>query len=116
LRALGFNDARITQLKEPDFCGRTGFASYETTNNGANIRRLKVRIADLERNATRETKEIERQDGLRIVENAEDNRLQIFFPSKPRKPRGHPQARRVPLVSDGGCMATATQQPRPLDC
>jgi hypothetical protein len=83
LRALGFNDARIAQLKTPDFCGRIGFADYQTKNNGANIRRLKARIADLERNATRETKETERQDGLRIVENAEANRLQLVFPGKP---------------------------------
>lgn len=83
LRTIGFNDATIAKLKEPDFCGRTGFPSFETTNNGANIRRIKERIEVLERNATRETKETERQDGLRILENADENRLQIIFPSKP---------------------------------
>ena len=57
--------------------------AYRLSNNSANIRRIKARIETLEANAKRETKEIERQDGLRIVENAEANRLQIFFPGKP---------------------------------
>jgi hypothetical protein len=83
LRALGLSNARIAQLKEPDFIGRIGFADFQTKNNGANIRRMKARIAELERNATRENKETKRQDGLRIVENADENRLQLFFPSKP---------------------------------
>jgi hypothetical protein len=59
------------------------FPSYALTNNNANIRRIKDRIAELERNATRETKQVERADGIRVVENAADNRLQIFFPGKP---------------------------------
>ena len=71
------------KLLEHDFAGRIGFASYELTNNGANIRRITARIAELERNATRQTNETARPDGIRVVENAEDNRLQIFFPAKP---------------------------------
>lgn len=70
------------KLWTPDFAGRIGFPSYELTNNGANIRRIKERIAHLERNATRETAETE-VNGVRIVENAEENRLQMFFPGKP---------------------------------
>lgn len=58
-------------------------AGYQLSNNSQNMTRIRGRIAELERNAARETKETERPDGLRIVENAEANRLQIFFPGKP---------------------------------
>jgi hypothetical protein len=55
---------------------------YVLTNLGANILRVKERIAGLERRADRESSE---QDigGIRLVENVEGNRLQLFFPSKP---------------------------------
>ncbi len=69
-------------IMEPDFCGRRGYASYELTNNNANIRRLKQRLETLEAAQTAEHKETE-QDGVRIVENVEENRIQLFFPDKP---------------------------------
>lgn len=70
--------------------------SWELSNSSANIRRIKVRIEALEHNrATRQTKETEGPGGIRIVENAEANRLQIFFPSKPN------DATRVELKSSG---------------
>lgn len=58
------------------------YAPYELQNNNANIRRIRERIAELEKAATRETTETER-DGIRIVENAEENRIQLFFDGKP---------------------------------
>jgi hypothetical protein len=72
---LGFDENTIPHL--------SSFPSYRLTNNNANIRRIKDRITSLERAATRETTQVERQDGLRIVENAEANRLQLIFPGKP---------------------------------
>jgi hypothetical protein len=57
--------------------------SWELSNNGANMRRIRDRIAQLERNATRETKETTPAPGVRIVQNAEANRLQIFFEGRP---------------------------------
>lgn len=83
LEQQGFTAGQAQRLFDPDFCGRLGFPGFELTNNGANIRRMKERVEHLARNATRETKETERADGIRIVENAEINRLQIFFPGKP---------------------------------
>lgn len=58
---------------------------FRLSNNSANIRRIKGRIEVLKRNATRETKTVERADGIRVVQNAEINRLQIFFPGKPEQ-------------------------------
>lgn len=82
LAALGFSESRIDQLFTPDFIGRLGFPSYEVTNNGANIRRLKERVKTLESHAHDETTETVIGD-CRIVDSVEDNRLQMFFPSKP---------------------------------
>lgn len=50
LVALGLNitPERAQALLTPDFCGRIGFASYELTNNNANIRRLRERIKIIE--------------------------------------------------------------------
>lgn len=70
------------KLLEPDFCGRRGFADYQLTNNSANIRRIKARIKQLSANAGRVTTEREVK-GVRVVEDAEDNRVQLFFPGKP---------------------------------
>jgi hypothetical protein len=82
LIAAGFSEKIATELFKPDFCGRTGFPGFELTNNNANIRRLKERLAHLQKQETQETTEKE-INGIRIVDNVEDNRLQIFFPSKP---------------------------------
>jgi len=57
---------------------------FHVANRRAEIRRIKDRIAQLERNAARPVAApVERDDGVRVVENAEDNRLQLFFPGKP---------------------------------
>jgi len=55
---------------------------YLTTNNNANIRRMKQRVEQLERNSNRETTEKE-FDGFKIVENTEENRIQFIFDGKP---------------------------------
>lgn len=81
---LGFSESQIEKLKKPDFCGRVGFADYKLVNNGANIRRLKKRLEHIGKlqNAEITEKEI---NGVRIVDNVEENRLQLFFPDKPNE-------------------------------
>jgi len=69
-------------LRTDDWWG-AGFAPYQLTNNGANIRRMKERLAELEKKAATPTAETERPDGIRVVENTEEDRLQVFFPGKP---------------------------------
>lgn len=81
LREMGFSEGVITQLLTPDFCGRLGFADYMLSNNSANIRRLKKRLASLEQVPT-ETTETE-HDGYTLVENADEYRIQILFDDKP---------------------------------
>jgi uncharacterized protein DUF3560 len=83
LTALGYTDKQIGQLKTPDFAGRIGFPAYALSNNSANIRRLKQRLAEVVKNATRESARYQAGPGIEIVENAEINRLQIVFAEKP---------------------------------
>lgn len=78
---LGSQEAAEKILK-PDCFGGIGFASYSLTNNNATIKTTAARIAELEKAASRVTKEMMYGD-IKVVENAEDNRLQFFFPGKP---------------------------------
>ena len=58
--------------------------SWVFSNLGANIRRLKARLQEIERMAEQpEAAPVERESGIRIEEDKYDNRIRIFFPSKP---------------------------------
>lgn len=82
LQADGLTEAQAKVALEPDFMGRLGFAPYQLQNNNANIRRMKQRLAKLEALESLETTREEIGE-VEIVQNAEDNRTQIFFPGKP---------------------------------
>jgi hypothetical protein len=79
---MGFSPESAAGLLKGDFCGRKGFASYVLSNNGANIRRLKDRLQQQQKLESLETRS-ETVGGVEIVQNAEINRTQIFFPGKP---------------------------------
>lgn len=81
LAEMGFSEAVIAQLFTPDFCGRLGFPDYELKNNGANIRRLKQRLASLEAVPTESTET--EHEHFTIIENADEYRIQIVFDDKP---------------------------------
>ena len=87
LRELGVSEKTIEELKKPDFGGRTGIPSYRLANNNAEIRRLKDRVAEMEKRAEQATptedEDTEVAQGLRVVKNAEAGRLQLFFDEKP---------------------------------
>ena len=61
------------------------FPAYELSNNSANIRRIKARIAQLEKESTRQEQEPIKGDGFIITENKEDVRLWVEFDNKPEK-------------------------------
>jgi hypothetical protein len=70
--------------------GEGKFPGFRLTNNNANIRRMKQRIVQLEREAARPEVE-DRQatiDGtpVTIVENRDESRLQLIFDGKPPAP------------------------------
>ena len=79
---MGFAEGTVAGLMKPDSCGRVGYPDYMLTNNNANIRRLKKRLEELARKAQDVTSETQHGD-IRVVDNVEDNRLQVFFPEKP---------------------------------
>jgi hypothetical protein len=82
LVAVGCSEGRARDLLKPDFCGRVGFADYELTNIGAEIRRLKGRIAAVERNQAAEPTELQ-GDAARMEDCPAENRVRLFFPDKP---------------------------------
>lgn len=89
MELLECSQAAATELLKPDFCGRIGFADYQLTNNGATIRTAKQRLERIKRERAQGTKEIviesveSETNGIRIVDNVEAARVQIFFPGKP---------------------------------
>ena len=87
LAELGYSPDDISELRTPDFCGRTGYPAYVLQNNNANIRRIRERIAALEKEAQRaaETSGADpiEGDGYRLEENVEACRIQFFFDGKP---------------------------------
>ena len=82
LKGLGFSDALAVETMKPDFCGRVGFPGFALANNSAEIKRVQDRIKRLEKleNATTTESVI---NGVRIVDNVEENRLQMFFDGVP---------------------------------
>ncbi|RLB90983.1 MAG: hypothetical protein DRH26_08710, partial [Deltaproteobacteria bacterium] len=82
LVGLGLSDEMAIEAMTPDHMGKIGFASYALSNNNANIKNVKTRIADLEKKAGDETTTIKIGD-VEIIDNVEDNRVQIVFDGKP---------------------------------
>jgi len=79
---LGYSETAINNLFTPDFCGRVGYPDYSIKNNGANIRRLKSRVETIEIKQSQNSSE-KVISGVRVFDNVDDNRLQLFFPGKP---------------------------------
>ncbi len=79
---LGLTEKQALEIMTPGRFAGMGFASYSLTNNNANINRNKKRLKQLVQLESQETKEFE-INGVRVVDNVEDNRLQLFFPDKP---------------------------------
>lgn len=82
LTAVLGNEAQAAEIMKPDFCGRVGFAGFSLTNNNATIKATEQRIKELEAAANRKTREL-MIAGVRVVENAEENRIQFYFDGKP---------------------------------
>lgn len=87
LKVLGISDTNAYKLLQPDYMGRKGFQDFYLKNNSANIRRMKERIAELEREEERrvtiQDDQEEEVNGVRVVENTDINRIQLKFPGKP---------------------------------
>lgn len=82
LVALDISESVARELLKPDFAGRVGFADFETKNNAANIRRMRERLAALERDHAAPAAEVEGANA-RLEDCPAENRVRLFFPGKP---------------------------------
>lgn len=87
LAGMGFSDKLVHEFMTPDFMGKYGVPAYALSNNNANIRRMKARVEELEREQERPSvDDYETEIGgaaVTISENTTENRLQLFFDGKP---------------------------------
>ena len=82
LAGLGHSAALAGELLKGDSFGSKGYAPYEITNNSANIRRMKQRLAHLER--TKAIPESTAQgSAARLEDCPAENRVRLYFPGKP---------------------------------
>ena len=82
LEVLNGRKDAVEALLTPDYAGRLGFATYQLTNNNANIKRVQGRIAAITKRKESGPKEVE-INGVQVVQNTEEMRLQIIFEGKP---------------------------------
>jgi hypothetical protein len=86
LEPFEITGALVSALLSPDCLNRRGFADFELTNNGAQIRRWRAELETEQQRLTRaeaQPKTERMVNGVRIEEDIEDNRLRLYYPSKP---------------------------------
>lgn len=77
------NPYKVSEELIEQVIGRSlGFEHFKLSNNSQNMARIKKRIQWLENNSKIKSSEVT-INGVRIFQNMEANRLQIFFPGKP---------------------------------
>lgn len=85
IAALGYSEAVAQQLRNPQYAWQgQGFASYRLSNNSANIRRMRLRVEQLEK--AKAAPAVSRQvgnSGVTVEEDPEAMRLRLRFPGKP---------------------------------
>lgn len=80
--AAGLDEAKARKILEPDYMGALGFAGWALTNNNADIRRMKDRLAKLERDKATPAAVVEGA-AARVEDCPAENRVKLFFPGKP---------------------------------
>lgn len=78
LEELGYTPAAIEELFKPDFCGRVGYPDYALQNNNANIRRLKKRAQEIEKQQATPDKD-EEIGAVRVEWRPSENRIRVYF-------------------------------------
>jgi len=82
LLEIGLTEAQAAGAIKPDFAGRVGYPAYALTNNNANMKRIKGRIAELEKRSQRA--EVEQEaEGYTYREDTTENRVMFIFDGKP---------------------------------
>ena len=80
---MGYSGKSAVELLTPCY-GHIGFPSFSLSNNNANINRIKKRLELAKRMKGTPEKEYT-INGVRVVENYPENRLQVFFDDIPAK-------------------------------
>jgi hypothetical protein len=82
LKALGYSEEGIAELRKPDFCGRVGYPAYYLSNNNQEIHRLEKRLLSLKASERREefTEDLETEN---FTYRVDDGRCQFIFTGKP---------------------------------
>lgn len=78
LTPFNVSEQLITQVVK----GKIGFERFSLSNNSQNMTRIRKRIDQLEKLSRLTSNEIT-FNNVRILQNVEANRLQLFFPGKP---------------------------------
>lgn len=84
LLEMGMTEAEAADLLTPSWANTQGFMPFQLSNNNANIRRIRLRIEQLERAAQRVTR-VEECAGYTYREDAEENRIMFIFEGKPEE-------------------------------
>lgn len=79
---FGIREASAWQWLKPDFAGRLGFPAYVLSSLRGKIDRRRALLESAERAEATEAQEF---PGLRIEEDASDNRLRLYFDDKPNE-------------------------------
>jgi hypothetical protein len=82
---LGYSQDTATKLLKPDMSGRLGYPHFRLQSQLQEMQRVKDRIAEEQARVSTYaggSKEYTKA-GVRVVENVEANRLQLFFDGKP---------------------------------
>ncbi|MBX2925946.1 MAG: hypothetical protein KF746_27370 [Chitinophagaceae bacterium] len=86
LKKLGLDEKAIQEALNPTFTNKKGFLSFQLSNNNAEIRRLRSRVAVLETKAKLAEevgKKAEEINGVKVVYNYEKDKVQLLFDEKP---------------------------------
>lgn len=84
LVCLGIPEAEAQQLIVPRFGTNGGFPSYKLTNNNANIRRIRLRVEELEKTQNETLPDFECAD-YSYQECDQEGRVMFTFPGKPEQ-------------------------------
>ncbi|MBK8254944.1 MAG: DUF3560 domain-containing protein [Polyangiaceae bacterium] len=83
LKEIGISASIAEKLVQKDLLGRYGIADYQFKNTGAEIRRLKKRIADIQARDNEAYRAPVRIGDAEVSEDREENRVRIVFDEIP---------------------------------
>jgi hypothetical protein len=79
----GYFNSHRSLISRERWLGDKPFASFSLSNNNANIKHTKARLEEVRNLWQAETKALDVKEGVKLVENVEENRVQLIFDGKP---------------------------------